>query len=40
MRESNLDFLFKHVITQEVAYETMLYSQRRGELHATILARL
>ena len=33
--EGDLDFLFKHVITQEVAYETMLYSQRR-ELHATI----
>ncbi len=39
VRESNLDFLFKHVITQEVAYETMLYSQRR-ELHATIGAAL
>ncbi len=35
VRESDLDFLFKHVITQEVAYETMLYSQRR-QLHATI----
>jgi len=38
-KESELDFLFKHVITQEVAYETMLYSQRR-ELHATIGAVL
>lgn len=38
-KESNLDFLFKHVITQEVAYETMLYSQRR-DLHATIGAVL
>jgi predicted ATPase len=38
-KESDLDFLFKHVITQEVAYETMLYSQRR-ELHATIGAAL
>jgi len=35
VREDDLDFLFKHVITQEVAYETMLYSQRR-QLHATI----
>ncbi|MEM7031886.1 MAG: tetratricopeptide repeat protein, partial [Chloroflexota bacterium] len=34
-RENELEFLFKHVITREVAYETMLYSQRR-ELHATI----
>lgn len=33
--ENELDFLFKHVITREVAYETMLYSQRQ-ELHATI----
>ncbi len=33
--ESDLDHLFKHVITQEVAYETMLYSQRQ-QLHATI----
>jgi adenylate cyclase len=33
------DFLFKHVITQEVAYETMLYSQRE-QLHATIGAVL
>lgn len=38
-RESDLDFLFKHVITQEVAYETMLYSQRQ-QLHATIGAVL
>ncbi len=37
--ESELDFLFKHVITQEVAYETMLYSQRQY-LHATIGAAL
>ena len=37
--ESKLDFLFKHVITQEVAYETMLYSQRQ-QLHATIGAVL
>jgi predicted ATPase len=35
VKESDLDFLFKHVITQEVTYETMLYSQRR-QLHATI----
>ncbi|MDM8520804.1 tetratricopeptide repeat protein [Anaerolineales bacterium HSG6] len=35
VREDDLDFLFKHVITQEVAYETMLYSQRR-QLHTTI----
>ena len=39
VKESDLDFLFKHVITQEVAYETMLYSQRR-RLHATIGAAL
>ena len=39
VREDDLDFLFKHVITQEVAYETMLYSQRR-QLHATIGAVL
>ena len=39
VKESDLDFLFKHVITQEVAYETMLYSQRR-HLHATIGAAL
>ncbi|MDX1520604.1 MAG: tetratricopeptide repeat protein, partial [Anaerolineae bacterium] len=39
VNESDLDFLFKHVITQEVAYETMLYSQRR-KLHATIGAAL
>lgn len=39
VKESDLDFLFKHVITQEVAYETMLYSQRR-QLHATIGAAL
>lgn len=37
--ENDLDFLFKHVITQEVAYETMLYSQRQ-QLHATIGAAL
>lgn len=37
--ESDLAFLFKHVITQEVAYETMLYSQRQ-QLHATIAAVL
>jgi predicted ATPase/class 3 adenylate cyclase len=37
--ENQLDFLFKHVITQEVAYETMLYSQRQ-QLHATIGAAL
>jgi predicted ATPase/class 3 adenylate cyclase len=37
--ENDLDFLFKHVITQEVAYETMLYSQRQ-QLHATIGAVL
>lgn len=35
VREDDLDFLFKHVITQEVAYETMLYSQRQ-QLHTTI----
>ncbi|MEM7343630.1 MAG: tetratricopeptide repeat protein, partial [Chloroflexota bacterium] len=35
VKESDLDFLFKHVITQEVAYETMLYSQRQ-QLHSTI----
>ncbi len=35
VQEDDLDFLFKHVITQEVAYETMLYSQRQ-QLHATI----
>lgn len=39
VREDDLDFLFKHVITQEVAYETMLYSQRR-QLHSTIGAVL
>ena len=39
VKESDLDFLFKHVITQEVAYETMLYSQRQ-QLHATIGAAL
>ena len=39
MTENDLDFLFKHVITQEVAYETMLYSQRQ-QLHATIAAAL
>lgn len=37
--ENDLDFLFKHVITQEVAYETMLFSQRQ-QLHATIGAAL
>lgn len=37
--ENDLDFLFKHVITQEVAYETMLYSQRQ-QLHATIGAAI
>ena len=35
VKESDLDFLFKHVITREVAYETMLHSQRR-QLHGTI----
>jgi len=39
MSENDLDFLFKHVITQEVAYETMLYAQRQ-QLHATIGAAL
>jgi len=39
IKENDLDFLFKHAITQEVAYETMLYSQRR-QLHATIGAVL
>ncbi len=39
VKEDDLDFLFKHVITQEVAYETMLYSQRR-QLHATVGAVL
>ncbi|GAB4447940.1 MAG: adenylate/guanylate cyclase domain-containing protein [Anaerolineae bacterium] len=34
-QEGDPDFLFKHVITQEVAYETMLYAQRR-QLHTTI----
>ncbi len=37
--ENKLDFLFKHVITQEVAYETMLYAQRQ-HLHATIGATI
>lgn len=39
IQENDLDFLFKHAITQEVAYETLLYSQRR-QLHATIGAVL
>ncbi len=39
IKENDLDFLFKHAITQEVAYETLLYSQRR-HLHATIGAVL
>ncbi len=39
VKESDLDFLFKHVITREVAYETMLHSQRR-QLHGTIGAAL
>jgi adenylate cyclase len=34
-RDSDPEFLFKHIITQEVAYETMLYSQRE-QLHATL----
>ncbi len=34
-QDNDADFLFKHVITQEVAYETMLHAQRR-QLHATI----
>ncbi len=38
-KEGQTDFLFKHAITQEVAYETMLYAERR-RLHATIGAAL
>ena len=33
--EPDLDYLFKHVITQEVAYNLLLFSQRR-ELHAAV----
>ncbi|MEM7033407.1 MAG: tetratricopeptide repeat protein [Chloroflexota bacterium] len=33
--EPELTYIFKHIITQEVAYETLLYAQRR-ELHGAV----
>ncbi len=33
--EPELTYLFKHIITQEVAYETLLFAQRR-QLHRTV----
>lgn len=33
--EPELTYIFKHIITQEVAYETLLFSQRR-QLHRTV----
>lgn len=33
--EPELSYTFKHIITQEVAYETLLFAQRR-ELHRTV----
>jgi class 3 adenylate cyclase/tetratricopeptide (TPR) repeat protein len=33
--EPELTYIFKHVITQEVAYETLLFAQRR-QLHRTV----
>ncbi len=33
--EPDLIYIFKHIITQEVAYETLLFAQRR-QLHATV----
>jgi class 3 adenylate cyclase/tetratricopeptide (TPR) repeat protein len=33
--EPDLTYLFKHIITQEVAYETLLFAQRR-QLHRTV----
>lgn len=33
--EPELTFIFKHIITQEVAYETLLFAQRR-QLHRTV----
>jgi predicted ATPase len=34
-QEPELTYIFKHIITQEVAYETLLFSQRRA-LHRTV----
>lgn len=33
--EPELSYIFKHIITQEVAYETLLFAQRR-QLHRTV----
>jgi predicted ATPase/class 3 adenylate cyclase len=33
--EPNLTYIFKHIITQEVAYQTLLFTQRRS-LHHTV----
>ncbi len=35
--EPELIYIFKHIITQEVAYETLLFAQRR-QLHRTVAA--
>ncbi|MBN1484574.1 MAG: tetratricopeptide repeat protein [Chloroflexia bacterium] len=35
--EPDLSYLFKHIITRDVAYETLLFAQRR-ELHRTVAA--
>jgi predicted ATPase len=34
-REPELSYIFKHIITQQVAYDTLLFAQRR-ELHRTV----